>query len=226
MKIEKRYGPAATAARVEILPGEQLTAEAGAFLAMGAGVTMQTSTRSRGKSGAWAGIKRMVTGESFFLNHFSTHNPAGSEIWLGTPLPGDMLVLDLQGQKVIATGGCYVASDSRVGIELQWQGMKSALSGEGLFWVSAQGEGPLLLSAFGEIFPVDVDGEYIVDTGHIVAFDETLSFSISKVGDSWFHSFLGGEGFACRFNGKGKVWCQSHSPTGFGWSLSSSLRPR
>ena len=46
-----------------------------------------------------------------------------------------------------------------------------------------------------------VDGEYIVDTGHIVAFNETLNFSLSKAGKSWMSSILGGEGLVCRFQG-------------------------
>jgi uncharacterized protein (AIM24 family) len=76
------------------------------------------------------------------------------------------------------------------------------------------------------IYPIEVDGEYIVDTGHIVAFEPSLKFNISKVGESWLSSFLGGEGFVCRFKGKGTVWCQSHNPKSFGSSLGPSLKPR
>ena len=75
-----------------------------------------------------------------------------------------------------------------------------------------------------QIYPVEVDGEYTVDTGHIVAFDETLKFSISKAGSSWLHSFMGGEGLVCRFKGKGRIWCQSHDAKGFGKKLRPYLK--
>ena len=68
--------------------------------------------------------------------------------------------------------------------------------------------------------------EDIVDTGHIVAFNETLSFSITKAGKSWIGSMLSGEGLVCKFEGKGTVWCQSHNAQSFGQSLTPILRPR
>ena len=71
-----------------------------------------------------------------------------------------------------------------------------------------------------------MDGEYIVDTGHIVAFNETLDFSMTKAGKSWLSSILGGEGLVCKFKGMGTVWCQSHNPASFGTSLTPALRPR
>jgi uncharacterized protein (TIGR00266 family) len=141
-------------------------------------------------------------------------------------LPGDMLVKKLYGEKLVVAGGALVACDSQVQIELEWQGMKSILSGESLFWIKAKGHGELLLNSLGFIYPVQVDGEYIVDTGHIVAFEETLQFNISTVSKNWFDAFLSGEGFICRFKGKGTVWCQSHNPNSYGQQLTSYLKPR
>ncbi|MGB2247694.1 MAG: AIM24 family protein, partial [Alcanivorax sediminis] len=102
----------------------------------------------------------------------------------------------------------------------------SVLSGESVFWLNLKGSGKLVVSSFGAIYPVEVDGEYIVDTGHIVAFNETLDFSITKAGSSWLQSFLGGEGMVCKFKGKGTVWCQSHNPGSFGWAMSPGLKQR
>ena len=111
-------------------------------------------------------------------------------------------------------------------VDMGWQGFKSILSGESVIWLNLKGSGDVILSSFGAIYPVEVDGEYIVDSGHIVAFEETLDFDITKAGKSWLHSFLGGEGLVCKFKGKGIVWCQSHNPASFGGALSSSLRAR
>jgi uncharacterized protein (TIGR00266 family) len=138
-----------------------------------------------------------------------------------------MLSLDLShGVGIIAEGGAFVVRSQDVQLDTTWQGMKSIFSGEGLFWLRLSGAGTVVLSAFGAVYSIDVDGEYIVDTGHIVAFEETLDFSISKAGKSWLSSFLGGEGLVCRLHGKGRVWCQSHNPPAFGKLLTPMLRAR
>ena len=70
---------------------------------------------------------------------------------------------------------------------------------KGMFWVKCSGSGPLLLNSFGAIYEVDVDGDYVVDTGHIVAFEDSLSFQIGKSNESWLGSFFGGEGLSVVF---------------------------
>ena len=54
-----------------------------------------------------------------------------------------------------------------------------------MIWLEMSGSGKLLINAFGMIYPVEVDGEYIVDTGNIAAFEDSLDFKISKAGRSW-----------------------------------------
>ncbi|RLU02383.1 MAG: TIGR00266 family protein, partial [Ketobacter sp.] len=139
---------------------------------------------------------------------------------------GDMEVMELDHDSLVVQGSSFLACEDGIEIDLGWQGFKSVFSGESVFWVNLKGKGKVIVSSFGAIYPVQVDGEYIVDTGHIVAFNETLNFSITKAGSSWLHSMLGGEGLVCKFSGKGTVWCQSHNPISFGQSLTSGLRPR
>ena len=95
-----------------------------------------------------------------------------------------------------------------------------------MFWVKCSGHGDLFLSSFGSIYEVEVDGEFTVDTGHIVAFEETLEFQIGKAGKSLIGSFLGGEGLVCKFNGHGKLYCQRHNPPSFGAALGPMLKTR
>jgi uncharacterized protein (TIGR00266 family) len=95
-----------------------------------------------------------------------------------------------------------------------------------MFWVKATGDGAVFLSSFGAIYEVDIDGEYTVDTGHIVAFEDTLQFKIVKAGKSLIGSILGGEGLVCRFSGQGKLYCQSHNPPSFGKAIGPKLKPR
>jgi uncharacterized protein (TIGR00266 family) len=227
MDITFQNRPGSTAARVQLAEGETLISEGGAMLSMSGNVNITTSTRKKsGKGGGlFKAVKRMLSGENFFLNHFEPQG-GGGEVVLSTALMGDMEQVELNGQKIIVQGGSWVASSEDVDLDFSWQGAKSLFSGEGIFWLSLQGQGKVIFNSFGSIDCIDVDGEYIVDTGHIVAFEESLNFKISTVGKNIISSFLGGEGLVCRFNGKGKLWVQSHNPQGFGQALGSQLKPR
>lgn len=225
MNIEIKHGPGNAAARITLAPGETVTAEGGSMIAMSGSVNISTSTMSRGSGGMMKGLKRMLSGESFFLNHFSA-GQQGGEVWVAATLSGDMMQYELKNESLIVQGGSYVASEQGVAIDMGWQGFKSILSGESMFWVNLKGAGKVVVNSFGAIYPIEVTSDVIVDTGHIVAFNETLDFTITKAGKSWISSFLGGEGLVCKFTGRGTVWCQSHNPTGFGRELGPMLRPR
>jgi len=225
MKIELLNRPGNTAAKITLQVGETCTAEAGAMIAMSGHMNITTTTHKKGSGGLLKAAKRMLSGESFFLNHFDPAGKAG-EVWFGSSLAGDMITLDLDNENLIVQSGSFLACEDTIDIDMGWQGFKSLLSGESMLWLNLKGRGKIVLSSFGAIYPVEVDGEYIVDSGHIVAFNETLNFTITKAGSSWLQSFLGGEGLVCKFQGKGTVWCQSHNPKSFGLALSPNLRPR
>lgn len=195
------------------------------MISMSSDMEIETTTHKKSSGSIFKAVKRMLAGESFFLNHF-TGGPQGGSVWLAATLSGDMMIHELKGDSLIVQGGSYVACEPSVDIDLGWQGFKSLFSGEGIFWLHLKGSGKVVISSFGAIYPVAVDGEYIVDTGHIVAFEETLDFTISKAGKSIISSFLGGEGLVCKFKGKGTVWCQSHNASGFGKLLGPMLRKR
>jgi uncharacterized protein (TIGR00266 family) len=225
MHIELTHRPGNTAAQITLQSGETITAEAGAMIAMSPDLDVTTSTHKRNSGSLLKSLKRMIGGESFFLNHFRSPRD-GAELWLGTELAGDMLVQELDGDALIVQSGSFVAAEPGVDVDVGWQGFKNMLSGESLFWLRLHGRGKVLLSSFGAIYPIEVNGEHLVDTGHIVAFSETLDFTLSKAGKSWLHSILGGEGLVCRFKGRGTVWCQSHNPSSFGTALGPNLKPR
>ncbi|MBN2652022.1 MAG: TIGR00266 family protein [Spirochaetales bacterium] len=224
MKIEILLKPANTAAKIVLGAGETLTAEGGSMIAMSSGMKIETTTYKKGQKSIGKALKRIFAGESFFLNHY-TASSDGSEVYLSHTMPGDMEVIELNNEKIIVQAGSYVASESGVEINTSWQGFKNVISKESLFWIELSGSGKVVLSSYGAIYVKDVSTDYIVDTGHIVAFEEGLNFSLSKAGQSWVSSFLGGEGLVCKFVGSGRVWCQSHNPSSLGKALSSHLRP-
>jgi len=224
MDIEIVHGPGSSAARVRFARNETCVAEGGSMICMRGDFAVETATQQKSRS-IMGGLKRMLGGESFFLNFFTSQSDSG-EVLFSTALPGDMVSLPISNVGIIVEGGAFVVREQSVEMDLSWQGLKSMFSGEGLFWLRMHGSGQVVVSTFGAMYSIDVDGEYIVDTGHIVAFEESLNFSITKAGKSWISSMLGGEGLVCRFSGKGRVWCQSHAAPAFGGLLGPLLRPR
>lgn len=225
MDVQLLHGPGNSAAKVSLGGGETCTAEGGAMIAMSADMTIETTTHKKSSGGVGRALKRMLAGESFFLNHF-TASAQGGELWLSTTLSGDMMQYQLEDESLIVQGGSFVACEPSVEIDMGWQGFKSLFAGENVFWLYLKGRGKVIVNSFGAIYPIEVSGEHIVDSGHIVAFNDRLSFSVSKAGKSWLSSFLGGEGLVCRFRGQGTVWCQSHNSTAFGRLLGPKLRSR
>jgi uncharacterized protein (TIGR00266 family) len=82
------------------------------------------------------------------------------------------------------------------------------------------GEGDVFVNSYGGIHEVPVDGKFIVDTGHIVAFEGTLDFRVRSIGG--LKSLLfSGEGLVCEFTGRGTLWVQSRNLS----ALTGWLRP-
>jgi uncharacterized protein (TIGR00266 family) len=225
MKIDILLRPGCSTAKVSLAPNETLTAEGGSMVAMSNYMSITTSTFKKNQGNILKAMKRMLSGESFFLNHYTPQHREG-DVYLSPTLPGDMFIHEIDNTELIVQSGSYLGSSENINVDFSWQGMKSLFSGESLFWLKLTGKGSAIITSFGAIYPIHVDGEYIVDTGHIVAFEPGLSFTISKAGSSWVSSFLGGEGLVCRFKGKGTVWCQSHNPKSFGTTIGPKLKAR
>lgn len=223
MQIDLVNRPSATAAIVRMSRGERFVAEPGAMIAMSTRFTLETDTRGGGLMG---GIKRMFSGESFFQNTYEAQDD-GQELVLAPTLPGDIEILPLRGGRLLVQRGAWVGSGDGVTCKTTNQGLTVGLfGGQGLFWIDCQGEGPVLVSTFGAIWPIDVDGELIVDTSHVVAHEDTLSLAVTKANDSLLGSFVGGEGLALRVTGRGRIWLQSHNPSDFGKTLGPLLPAR
>lgn len=184
-----------------MVPAEKMVkVEASAMATMDTNVEMKTKMRG--------GLSRLLTGESIFINEFHARSGAG-EVGIAPGSPGDMGHVYLDGNVIYLQNSAFVACGPKVEIETKWQGLtKGFFSGESLFLIRALGQGDLWFNTYGAMIEIDVDGEYVVDTGNIVAFTEGLEYKVSKVG-GYKSLFFSGEGFVCRFSGKGKVWIQT-----------------
>lgn len=211
MEVTLEHGPAFSWARCRLAAGEAVKAESGAMVSMSTSIEIETKMQG-GFLGALA--RKMLTSESFFQNTFTAARGPG-EVTFAPALMGDIRVREMAGHDFILTSGAYLASDTAVTIETKWGGMKSFFSREGLFLLRAHGSGPLLFCCYGALVEIAVPSDgYIVDTGHVVAFEPTLDYEVKKVGGMKSLMFSG-EGLVCRFSGHGKLWLQTRSLDSF-----------
>ena len=157
-------------------------------------------------------LRRVFGHESLFVNEFTTREAEG-EVVLTQPLPGDIECLDLAGNTLYLQPGAFLACEPGVSLGVGWAGLASFMGKEGLFRLRASGTGKLWFGAYGGIFAKEVDGELIVDTGHLVAYEPTLEIRMGFAGGI-FTTLFGGEGLVTRVRGQGRVYLQSRSMDG------------
>jgi uncharacterized protein (TIGR00266 family) len=210
MKYEIIGKPDFPCVRIQLAAGESVVSESGAMVAHSPNVAIKTEA----KGGILQAAKRSILGgESFFVNTFTAENGPG-EIYFTSATTGDLEAITLNNQELIMSRGAFVCSSPGVTIDSKWGGFKAMFSGEGLFFLKASGSGELFFSSFGAIHQVNLSGDYIVDTGHIVAFDPTVTYRIERVG-GLKSLFLSGEGLVCRFSGQGRVYIQTRNQNSF-----------
>jgi uncharacterized protein (TIGR00266 family) len=189
---------------ISVPKGQMLKAEASSMASMD--MNMRMKTRLKG------GLSRLMTKESLFLNEFTAQG-GDAEISLAPGPSGDIGHYDVQkNENFYLTSTSYLASAGSVNVDAKFQGFaKGFFSGEGLFMMKCSGQGDIWFNTYGALFEVEVKDEYVVDTGHIVAFTEGLDYKISKIG-GYKSLFFSGEGFVARFQGEGRVWIQTKQP--------------
>lgn len=187
---------------VQLSEGQTIKAEASSMATMDRHVQMKTKMSG--------GLGRLMTGESVFINEFTAEGGPGA-IQIAPGPTGDLDHVYLEGEDdvVFLENAAYVASSSTVEIASQWQGfMKGFFSGAGLFLIRCSGPGDLWFNTYGALIEKEVDGEYVVDTSHVVAFTGGLEYNVESIG-GYKSLFFSGEGLVCRFHGRGRVWIQT-----------------
>jgi uncharacterized protein (TIGR00266 family) len=233
MQIDIGYRPAHSLAKVQLNPGEAIMAESGAMVGMSTNVQMQTGMNQNAGGGGllgglFAAAKRALAGESWFRNTFTAMNGPG-EVLLAHALCGDMNQVQVPPTGITLTSSSFIASSPNVQIDTKVQGFRGFFSGEGMFVMQATAQDPnnlLLFGAFGGVTPLNCDGNLVIDTGHLVAWDSTLTYKVGKSGGGWIASFLSGEGLVCHFSGQGRIWIQSRNPVEYGRTVGALLPPR
>jgi uncharacterized protein (TIGR00266 family) len=207
----KIYGDDMQMVEIELGPGQGIRAEAGAMMYMGQGIEMQTSTGG----GFMSGLKRMVTGESFFITTFSNKGRGKDQISFAAPYPGKIIVLELDdvGGSFLCQKDAFLCAEKTVEIEVAFTKKIGAglFGGEGFILQNLKGKGTAFIHAGGTIIQKQLaDNETLrVDTGCLVAFSPSVDYDIQFVG-GFTNALFGGEGlFFAKLTGPGTVYLQS-----------------
>ncbi|GAA4537363.1 TIGR00266 family protein [Amycolatopsis samaneae] len=220
MQVQVRQQPSFAVARLMLAPGEPARVESGAMMATSYGVQVE----SRAQGGIMKGLGRAVLGgESFFISTY-TAPQNGGWVDVAANLPGDIQVVELDGRVGwCVTRGCWLASSHAIQTETKWGGFKNLFGGEGGFLTHAAGQGQLVVACYGALETITLQpGEVVtIDTGHVVAYADTVQYQIRKVSSGIIQSMKSGEGLVFDFAGPGQVMTQTRNPSSLiGWILS------
>jgi uncharacterized protein (TIGR00266 family) len=202
------HQPAFSLAILKLQAEQSIMAEAGAMVSMSANIELQ----SQMKGGLLGALKRAAGGESAFVSTFTARGGPG-EVTLAPGAPGDIAAIEMHNQTFFVQSSSYLAGDASLVVDTKWGGAKSFFGGEGLFVLMVQGEGLLLVSSFGAIHRKTLaPGErYVVDTGHLVAWEGTTQYTLRKAASGFFRSMVSGEGIVAEFAGPGELLIQTRN---------------
>lgn len=189
--------------------GESLVSEAGAMGWMSDYIKMDTNM----KGGLLGGIGRAFSGESVFLNTF-TSEADNTLIAFPSSFPGRIVPKELQeGETMIAQKGAFLAGTSSVRLEVAFSKKLGAgfFGGEGFVLQKISGPGIAFLEFDGHVEEyVLAPGQKLkVDTGNVAMFESSVQYNVEMV-KGLKNMFLGGEGlFLTTLTGPGRVYLQS-----------------
>ncbi len=205
---------------IELDPGESVVAEAGGMMYMGHDIEMKTIFGDGGGQGSFIDAlvgagKRLLTGESLFMTVFTNTGTGTQRVAFAAPYPGKIIPMDLAdlGGKLICQKDAFLcaAKGVAIGIAFQKKIGTGLFGGEGFIMQKLEGDGLAFVHAGGTIVHRELaPAETLrVDTGCIVALDQSVSYDVQYVGNVK-SAIFGGEGFFfARLTGPGTVWLQS-----------------
>jgi uncharacterized protein (TIGR00266 family) len=226
VQVHLRHNPSFAVARLLLAPGEPVRVESGAMLATSYGVVVE----ARIQGGLLRSLARATLGGEPFLVSTCTAPEHGGWVDVAPNLPGDLQVVELDGTVGwCITRGCWLGSAAGVNLETQWGGFRILFGGEGGFLVHAAGHGPVVVSCYGALDVIGLQpGELVtVDTGHVVAYADTVQARIRPISQGTVQSMKSGEGLVFDFAGPGQVLAQTRNPRGLvGWLQANGLGSR
>ena len=203
MKFDISGNPSYGDLTIALAAGETVWSEGGAMSRMSSHVELNTKLVGGLVKSV---IRRLVGGESLFLSEYTATQMAF--VSLTPSAPGCVLHREMKGDSFFLTAGSFLACTPGMNLETKFGGLRAFFSGEGGFLIEVSGQGDLFYNAYGGVVEKEINGEFVVDTGHVVAWEPTLSYTIGGMG-GLKQTLFSGEGLVMRFTGHGKIILQT-----------------
>jgi uncharacterized protein (TIGR00266 family) len=202
-------GDVMQALQITLKHGEEVFAEAGSMLYMGAGVDLQAKMQGGVMKGL---MRKFLAGESMFMSVFRS-NVAEGKMALANPIAGKIFPIELRGNTVLAERNAFLCGIGNIDLSVAFTKRFGAglFGGEGFILQKLTGQGLVFLHAGGNVLEFDLaPGEQMrVDTGCIVSMADTVQYDIQYVG-GFKNALFGGEGlFFAALTGPGHVVLQT-----------------
>lgn len=188
--------------------GEAYIVEAGSMVAMTPSFDLNVKAGGLGKM-----LGRVMSGESALLQEYRAYEDG--ELLLAPTASGDITKIYLDGSKSLRiSNGNFLACTEGISLETKARVKGIFGSGEGLFGLRTKGSGTLFVNSCGSIHKINLNygQEYIVDSSHLVLWDNDMEYSTELAAKGLASSFFSGEGFVARFKGPGEIWIQTRKP--------------
>jgi uncharacterized protein (TIGR00266 family) len=205
---------------VTLDPGETVIAEAGAMLYMEDGIRFETkmgdgANPDQGVVGKlFSAGKRLITGETVFMTHFTNEGERRSSVAFSAPVPGSVVAVNLAeiGGELICQRDAFLcaARGTKIGIAFSKKLGSGFFGGEGFILQRLTGDGMAFVHAGGTMVRKELNNESLrLDTGCLVAMTPGIDYDI-KLAGGLKSMLFGGEGLVlASLQGTGSVWIQS-----------------
>ena len=210
MEFELQGKPSFAYLHVQLASGESFVAESDAMASMSCDLDMKAKLNGGFFT---ALVRKFIGGESLFINVFTNNTNETKKLTLTQATPGDIFQKELNDQEYFLQPGAYICSTPGVNLSVKWAGLMSWIGGEGLFRLKVSGTGTVFFGAYGCLCEKEIEGEFIVDTSHLVGYEPTMKLK-QQLSGSLISSITSGEGFVTRVEGKGKIIIQTRSISG------------
>ncbi|MBC99915.1 MAG: TIGR00266 family protein [Crocinitomicaceae bacterium] len=216
----KIHGDDMQVVSIELDPNETVIAEAGSMNWMDRGISFETkmgdgTEPDSGIMGKLFSVgKRVLTGESIFLTHFTNIESSKKEVAFAAPYPGSIIAVNLKDLKgeILCQKDAFLCAAMGTNVSIAFNKRIGAgfFGGEGFILQKLTGNGLAFLHAGGTVVKKELNNQtLLIDTGCIVAFTSGLDYSIERAGNLKSMIF-GGEGlFLATVKGTGTVYLQS-----------------
>ena len=205
---------------IELDSQETVIAEAGAMNYLDPSISFESKMGDGSKlekgfmDKIFSAGKRMLTGESIFMTHFTNSGEGKKHVAFASPYPGKIIALNMSDidNEIICQKDAFLCAALGTEVTITFNKKLGAgfFGGEGFILQKLMGDGMAFIHACGTIVKKELNNEtLLVDTGCLVAFTKGINYDIQKTG-GLKSMFFSGEGFfLATLQGTGTVYIQS-----------------